>query len=200
MTQVPPIDGRNLRRIGSRAKIFATAMDLLKEHPYQDLSIDTICKTAKVGRATFFRAFKTKAGLLQEFNSQLTQRIVQQLESAQPSGVDQALRIIADEVTRTWSSAHPGAKAMAIDFIRTSVLDNVHAGYPELQELVVDIIDQGAANGELDNQLPTPLLASQALFQITGAVAYWLINQDLNLNKLVNESVDVWLYGTFKTQ
>ncbi len=193
------VDGRTRRRLENGARIFDAAMELLGERGYDAISIEEICAAAGVGRATFFRVYQSKAHLLLEFNRRLAERVRQRLLARPPvdgePGVDQALRLVGEEIADTWTHTVPGATALAIDFTQTAAGRGLHAAHPQLLEIVVGVVERGQARGELASTLPAGLVASLALVQTTAPVAYWFRHPDRDLHQLINEAIDHWLHG-----
>ena len=189
------VDGRTRRRIENAARIFDAAMALLAERSYDDISVEEICAAAGVGRATFFRVYQSKADLLVEFNRRLAARVRALLDASAPQTVDEALRIVGDEIAATWTHTVPGAAALAIDFSQTAAGRGLHAAHPELLQIVVEIVERGLASCELESTLPAGLVGSLALVQITAPVGYWFRHPNLNLFELINEAVEHWLHG-----
>jgi AcrR family transcriptional regulator len=190
-----PIDGRTRRRLENAARIFDAAMELLAERAYDDISVEEICAAAHVGRATFFRAYQTKAELLLEFNRRLADRVQERLDGHEPRTIEAALRMVGEEIAETWTQTVPGAAALAIDFSQTAGGRGLHAAHPELLEIVVRIIERGRAAGELESTLPAGLMGSLALVQITAPVAYWFRHPEHDLHELINDAIRHWLHG-----
>ena len=193
------MDGRARRRLENGARIFDAAMDLLADRSYDEISVEEICAAANVGRATFFRIYRTKAELLLEFNKRLAERVRRRLDGGDPRSIDDALRMVGKEIAETWAQSGPGAAALAIDFTQTAGGRSLHAAHPELLRIVVRIIETAVASGELQTSLPADLLASLALVQVTAPVGYWFRHPELNLHQLINEAIEQWLHGA-KTQ
>ena len=191
----PVTDGRTRRRIENGARIFDAAMTLLGERNYEDVSIEDICAVANVGRATFFRVYKTKSDLLVEFNRRLAERVQLRLGDRDWASVEDGLRIVGEEIAETWTQAVPGAAALAMDFSETARTRGMHAGELELLNIIVKIVDRGLKDGELKSTLPSNLVGSLALVQIATPVSYWFRHPTRNLRRLINESIDHWLHG-----
>ncbi len=173
-------------------------MRLFNSGAYGDVTVSEICQAAGVGRATFFRIFNSKAGLLREFHRRLTQRVEARLDGVAPRGAAESLRVVVDEITETWTQAGPGTAEMAVDFIRFSKLADAHAVYPELLDVVVRIMERGMQNGELrDSHFPR-LAGALALIQIAAAVAYWLRHPEDSLKDLTDEALATWLHGAIR--
>ena len=70
-------------RAGARARnrrrtyddIYTAAMALFQERTFEDVTVDDICAAADVGKATFFRHFGSKFGLVDEFNQRIAAKI-----------------------------------------------------------------------------------------------------------------------------
>ncbi len=192
-------DGRSQRRLDNRARIYDAALRLLRRRAYHDLTVDEICDAAGVGRATFFRIFESKAGLLREFNRRLTARIVERLDAETPADTAEALGIVVDEIAETWTRAGPGAAEMALEFIRFSELGDAHAAHPELFDVVVEIVERGVKRRELRRAHPPRLAAALVLLQITAPVGYWFEHPEASLRKLVDEALATWLHGALRS-
>ena len=188
-------DGRTRRRIKNGERIFDAAMALFGERNYEDVSIEDICAVANVGRATFFRVYKTKSDLLVEFNRRLAERIQSRLVDRDWISVEDGLRIVGEEIAETWTQAVPEAAALAMDFSETARSRGMHAGELELLNIIVKIVDRAREEGELKSTLPSSLVGSLALVQIATPVSYWFRHPTRDLRRLINESIDHWLHG-----
>ncbi|HET9691742.1 MAG TPA: helix-turn-helix domain-containing protein, partial [Acidimicrobiales bacterium] len=67
----PAPSRREQTKLANRGRLYDAALDLFAEHGYSEVSVEQICERADVGRATFFRLFGSKGGLLSEFNRRL---------------------------------------------------------------------------------------------------------------------------------
>lgn len=170
-------------------------MELFRQKSYDDVSVDEICALAGVGRATFFRAFDTKAHLLVEFNRRLAARVSDRLAVAQPKKVEDALRIVGDEIADTWTQTAPEAANLAMDFTLAGSRKQLHSAHPELLAVVVGLIESAMVSKQLRSTLPPNLVGSLALVMITAPVAYWFRHPELDLHGMVNEAITHWLNG-----
>lgn len=188
-------DGRSLRRQKNAEQIFDAAMKLLERYSYDALSVDDICNAAGVGRATFFRIFETKSGLLKEFNRRTAERINERLEDSRPKNARAHLALIAEEIANAWTRSKPGATTMIIDFSQSTPLSEVHSAHPELLAHIVDAVERGQASGEIKLHFPADFMGSLALIQLSAAASYWIEEPDLDLNALMAAALDNWLDG-----
>lgn len=188
-------DGRRLRRADSRLRIYDAAMLLLETHGFDDLSIDDICREAGVGRATFFRIYKTKAALLLEFNRRLALRAAARPEVLENTNARDALFAIGEEIAGAWSEVSPSATALAVEFVRTLAASDPHEAHPELLKLVTNVVERGIERGELRATFTPEFLGSMALIQICAAAMLWFEDSDQDLSRLILEAVDHWFNG-----
>ena len=193
--EVSPLDGRSLRRERNAERLYEAANTLLADGSFEDISVDDICALAGVGRATFFRIYETKAGLLREFNRRLADDARQRLEQAPGAGVRDALEQIRSAIIDAWRHAGRGHLGMAREFIRSAPNGNLHAAHPELLDLVLGCIADAVRAGELPGTVPVDLAASLALVNMTAPVAYVIAGNDVDLDELSRTLLDQWYAG-----
>lgn len=70
-------------RVERRARVVAAAVDHLAEHPDEDVSMDALARAAGVGKATLYRYFETKEGLLMACLEAVVQGIEARIEAAE---------------------------------------------------------------------------------------------------------------------
>ena len=193
--EVSPLDGRSLRRERNAERLYEAANTLLADGSFEDISVDDICALAGVGRATFFRIYETKAGLLREFNRRLADDARQRLEGAPGAGIRDALEQIRGAIIDAWRHAGRGHVGMAQEFIRSAPNGNLHAAHPELLDLVLGCIADAVRAGELPGTVPVDLAASLALVNMTAPVAYVIAGNDVDLDELSRTLLDQWYAG-----
>lgn len=200
--KVEVADGRAERRRDNAEKLFDAAMRLAKQSGYQSLKTEDICHEAGVGRATFFRIFKSKAGLLREFNRRLAIEIADSLDQRQVENkqVDAAekLSIVADGIALAWLQGGVVLAAMVTDYISNPEQGSLHWVHQEIYNIVVDIVAQGITDGELRDLLEAEKLASLILHQINIAIVEAAMDGQQNFQPLVQEVLGYLLNGAFQ--
>ncbi len=191
----PPTDGRALRRHDSACRLYDAADELLASTGFDELNVDEICERADVGRATFFRIFGTKAGLLREFNRRLADDAERRLGAAGTVDVRASLGMVADAIVDAWRDAGPGHLGMARTFAQSVPHTDPHAAHPELFALVHRIVATGIEVGELPDAVPSELAASLALIQLTAPIAYALAGRSTDTDRLAHTLLDQWYTG-----
>lgn len=188
-------DGRTERRIKNTNKIYDAAMELFRDQQYADVGVAEICAHAGVGRATFFRIFESKGGLLKEFNRRLASRAQQRLLDENPAGVAEAFHLIRECVIEAWALQLPGQASMAKEFLQFSPAIDLHAPHRELLLLVTQQTAKAIESGELASDVPPELAAAVALGNICAPIAQVLAGNDMDIDQLSRVLLDQWLHG-----
>jgi len=189
------LDGRSHRRQRNAAQLYDAANDLLASRSFDELSVEEICAHAGIGRATFFRIFATKAGLLREFNRRLAQDAAARVAGAGAAAVGTRLGHIRAAIYDAWREAGPGHVRMAEEFVRAAPSNDPHSAHPELLGIIVDTIAAAVESGELTDAVPVDLAASLALIQLIAPMSYALAGQDVDVDQLSQLLLDQWLRG-----
>jgi AcrR family transcriptional regulator len=208
MTSSAPGPGtlRERKKQRAREEIYNAALDLLAEQPYDKVSVDDICARAQVGRATFFRFYGTKAGLLAEFNrrlAELARTAIADHDAAGSPGPPSAarrLRLVQRTLAGYWAAAGPAPRKMALAFITEGSIgmlaDGDDAVHPDLLRLVTEIVRRGQAAGELDTRLAPDFIAWLIVTALAAATGTWLVgHEQADLDRTTADTLDVLLTG-----
>jgi AcrR family transcriptional regulator len=188
-------DGRNLRRRRNAARLYDAANALLATRSFDDLSVEEICEHAGVGRATFFRIYETKGGLLREFNRRLTEDAAARIDADDAADLRRRLHHVREAIVDAWRRVGPGHVRMAQEFVRSAPGADPHAAHPELLGLVVAQLAAAVEIGELSDLVPIDLAASLALVHMIAPMAHVLAGRDTDLDRLSMVLLDQWLDG-----
>lgn len=192
---VASADGRTKRRHRNAERIYDAACELLATRSFDELVVEDICAHAGVGRATFFRIFDNKAGLLREFNRRLAQSAQDDIAAAGTTGITETLEVIRQSIYRAWQGAGPGLIHMAAEHARGAPSSDPHAAHPELFRLVLEAVTAAVATGELSDAVPVDLAASLALVQMIAPMTYVLSGSDVDVEALSRLLLRQWLRG-----
>ena len=176
-----------------QAGIFDAAIRLFDLHGYDDTSVEEICAEAGVGRATFFRYYETKSGLIREIDRRVAAQVRRQQQERDDPSFSALLQIVADVLYQTW--AHPGNGLRAVGRESTSVPRPSRRVFAYTLEVVVETTTQALERDDLDSALPPQLIGYVALMQLTSAVGWWLDNPDNDLRALLAGIVQHTLSG-----
>jgi AcrR family transcriptional regulator len=180
--------------------LYDAADALLEEHAFEDVSVEDICARADVGRATFFRIYESKEGLLREFNRRLAHDAAERLEVVgEKADIRTSLHCIRTSIVDGWRRARPGHYGMARAFTASSQRHGVHSGHPELLALTAQRIRLAIANGELPDTIPVNIAASLALLQMYTPVAFAFDGVALDTEAVSRLLVEQWVTGIQQT-
>ncbi len=191
------LDGRTRRRDNNASRLYDAADELLATRSFDDVSVDDICARANVGRATFFRIYDTKAGLVREFNRRLADDAPDRIIQTGTTVMGDVLEEVRQAIIDAWKHAGRGHIGMAREFVRSVPAGDPHAGHPELLKLVTEHIATAIAAGELPDTVPADLLGSLALIAITKPLVYANAERDVDIDQLSRTLLGQWHAGLF---
>lgn len=184
---------RPAHRRQMEARIFDAAIRLFDERGYDDISVEEICAEAGVGRATFFRYFETKSGLIRELDQRVAARVREQLQELDDPSFDELLRVVADTLHQTWAQASSGLRALGRE--SSSVPRPTRRVFAYTLEVIFDVVRMAQQRREVISDLPPALISYVVIVQLTGAVGWWLDNPDNDLRDLLDGIVRHCLTG-----
>jgi len=176
-------------------------VDLFASRPYADVTVEEICERAEVGRATFFRFYGSKAGLLKEFSQRLTDRIAQRLDGLPDVTATEQLWVVQDEIATAWGLSAPSTRSLAREWIRNATASELKdPNNPELLALVADIVRDGQASGEFSRDYDPDFVAWIILASFSAITAGWLDSEDdESLVRGTHDAVSLLLGGLRRT-
>lgn len=194
------------RSVDRQARLFDTAMSLFEVRGYEAVGVEDICRQAGVGRATFFRLFGGKAGLIEEANRRTAGLVEARIAARGASGAA-ALRLMGATIAEAWLAAGAPVYAMFEGFVgRAHVIAGV--GEPEidaashgsraLRRLATGFVAQGQAEGEFDPGLDPEAMGLGFMSLILAACSVWMDRDDRDpaaFPRRVEQAVSVMLQG-----
>jgi AcrR family transcriptional regulator len=161
---------RERRKQQTRDDLYEAAVELFAERRYDEVSVEDICERAEVGRATFFRFYGTKSGLLVEHNRRIADEARAAVDQAQPATTADALRIIERTLTRSWRRGGLMLRDMVREYIRSVSLAAASAmSQPDLIDFVAELVEAGQREGELHDELSPGFVAWLIVTALSGA-------------------------------
>ncbi|MDQ2729999.1 MAG: TetR/AcrR family transcriptional regulator [Actinomycetota bacterium] len=179
----------------NRDRLYEAALDLFAGQGYDLVSVDDICGRAGVGRATFFRLYGTKAGLLGEFNRRLAGRARDAVAASRPVDSGEALKVVSRTMCATWAESGAALRELAQEYLQTVSLEaGTRKGQPDLRVLVTEIVAEGQRHGELVARPGPEFISWMVVATISGAIATWLGTVE-TLNRRSDQALDLLLSG-----
>jgi len=191
-----PISRRERKKGRTRADIYAAAMTLFLKRGFDSVTIDDICRSADVARATFFLHFPAKEALLVEYgeraNEELAAAIVEYRGSATAT-LRMALRMLAERAAR-----HREVVRMVVREViaRPRLLSGQDERTADLVHLLSGVIRRGQASGEFRKRLE-PTVAALTICAAWFALIYTWTRHDgkIDIEAAVAETLDIVLNG-----
>lgn len=156
----PPASRRARKKQRTRREIYRAAMELFGDRGFDRVTIEQICDTADVARATFFLHFPSKSALLFEFSRGLARELRQELSEPRGSAT-QEFRAMVELVSERWHEQGEVMRAMLREFLVTpEALAAARSEGGELRAAIEDIVARGQARGEFRRGLEPGLAAA----------------------------------------
>ena len=173
------------------------ALSLFADRGYDAVTVEEICELAEVSRATFFRYYGTKAGLVTAFNRRLAEQVIARLSQMGDATATEQLFAVQHELADAWTSSGPAVRAMALDFARVAAdgATTAPSPYPELLELVTEIVKAGQANGEFGPSHSPVFVASTIGGLLGGITMYWLATKRGRLDRAMHDALQLLIGG-----
>lgn len=188
---------RDRKKVRTAAAIFDAAVALMADRSYADITVEEICERAEVGRATFFRSYGTKAGLLGEFARRMAELADATLAASDAQTGAAQLGVIEEVIRTAWADSDAGIREMGAETIRAGMPRGGLDMHAELIALIADIVRRGQEAGEFRQTALTPEVLSWMLIVNLGlCVMDWLDHPDAGpLGDRTTEVLNLMLAG-----
>lgn len=147
----------DLRVVKMLRQIDQALLNSLSEMPFDKITVDQICQTAMINRSTFYKYYKSKSDLMDQYVNKILEKFRKQINvtfiNASPDNIhnliyqknfEKALRFIYQhkkEYTILWSSpAEYGIFSKMVQVIHDNILENLISNRGETsQNLYADL-------------------------------------------------------------
>ena len=192
----PPVSRRERKKGRTRDEIYNAAMNLFLRRGFDSVTIEDICDSADVARATFFLHFPAKEALLIEYgaraNDELSTAIGEHRGSATAT-IRMALKMLAERAAR-----HPDVVRLVMReaLARPRVLSEHDESTADLINLLARVIQRGQRNGEFRRRTD-PTVAALTACAAFFALIYTWVRRDgtIDIEASVAETLDIILNG-----
>lgn len=176
-------DNRKIKADITRQKIYDSAVKLLAENDYKDVSVDAIVKLAGVAKGSFYVHFESKDALV----TTLIQEQVKQVDADYKNFISS---FADDESAATMLLAliskiadvlihNIGCEKMKIIY-QAQISKNVNAEVVsdynrDIYDLFSSVLDRGMRSGEFNSDVPLVILTRHFMMAIRGITYEWCI-------------------------
>lgn len=150
---------RDRKRLNTQSKLYDCAVELIIQKGYDQVSVDEICQRADVGRATFFRYFGSKSGLMIEFDRRVV-AVIEERTSRANMTIEAQLDAVQSAIASAWLDAHPNLRALGLDYLSSTAISELHVVAAGITGMAQSIFQRGMDSGQLKSAIPAELLAS----------------------------------------
>ncbi len=168
---------RKIQAEETKARIYAAAQELIKQHGYEGTSVQMICRRARISKGAFYHHFSGKADLIVEGYS-----ICDRYFEDHVAGKLKAVKA-EDKIAEFLRCQLEYAEETGIDLIKQlykSQIDNGTAFFiskdRSLPAILRDIVREGQINGELADE-PSADYISRFLLRFSRGIIYdWCLH------------------------
>jgi AcrR family transcriptional regulator len=196
----PPVkmNARERNRMRMHDDIYQAALSLFDDRGYADVTVDDICEAAGISKATFFRYFDSKFGLVDEFNQRIAAKIDASIDISAMSATE-CIRQATETLYQEWLHSAPQIRVLAREFVRAGTHITENLGDPMARGLIatlVNVISQGQKRGEFDPQFEPGLVAPLIVAAWTFAFVAWVDRNDHQaFRRSVHNLVELHIMG-----
>ena len=197
---VPPprMNARERNRVRMHDDIYQAALSLFDTRGYADVTVDDICEAAGISKATFFRYFDSKFGLVDEFNQRIAAKIDASIDIKKMTCTE-CLRQATETLYQEWLHSAPQIRVLAREFVRAGTHITENLGDPMARGLIatlVSVIAEGQRRGEFDPQFDPALVAPLIVSAWTFAFVAWVDRNDHEaFRRSVHNLVELHIMG-----
>lgn len=189
---------RERNRVRMHDDIYQAALSLFEVRGYAEVTVDEICAEAGISKATFFRYYENKFGLVDEFNQRMAAKIDASIDIEKMSAVE-CIRHATQTVYQEWVSTAHQIRLLAREFVRAGAHITENLGDPMAHGLIstlILVITKGQERGELDSQFDPTLVAPMIVMAWTISFAAWVDRDDLEgFRKSIHNLVEMQILG-----
>lgn len=166
---------RERKKEETRRRIFTAAVTLFREKGFEQTTVDEITEKADVGRGTFFNYFPRKESVLaflSEERLEVAEENGQVLLAEQRPVRDKLLEVYAFAAT-AYTVDRGLSRYVFNEWMQRSFAPTEEAGC-RWEKLLLSIIEQGRANGELRSDVPAERMESVLSSIYMSTLYFWL--------------------------
>lgn len=186
---------RERRREETKTKIVNSAMELLAEKPYDQITVEDITERADVAKGTFFRHFPSKDLVLLEYVDALVEEVNLQIEQILCGNQGESAWELLERIA-VLVAEHDGRSKT---FART--LTSICCTNEEVRRALVSMHDDaamgteqlilyGVQKGEFRSDVPARQVAEQVIRLYAQCLHIWCMREEItDLTALVRETL-----------
>lgn len=188
------VEGRRERKKRElRAKIYETARELFLEHGFAVTTVEQIAEAADIAPATFFNHFQSKAAVLQEMTSEVSDYVeaIVRAQLVRSNSPFDCIRGFAKQVVEEVERAKGLARDVLFELMRTTSRPGDAVPYlARLQQPFSRLLHAAQERGEVRTDLESDFLSEMVLGILNTPVMNWMNNEEYPFRARMNEAAE----------
>lgn len=161
------------RIVKSKEALHQAFFELLINHAFEEMTITTICKQAKVNRGTFYRHYETKEDLLTEITTMISNDIVHAYYEPYEANPKLTPETLDYRTIGIFQHIYNYQHFYKMIFAPDSSINLHTIFYNQLHELILDILHFQHDIKDVNHGL----LASYQTYAVIGMIIEWVRNE-----------------------
>ncbi len=192
----PQVSRRERKKGRTRADIYNAAMNLFVRRGFDSVTIEDICDSADVARATFFLHFPAKEALLIEYGERANDELaaaIAEFRGSATATLRMALKMLAERAVR-----HPDVVRLVMRemLARPRLLSEHDEKTADLINLLAAVIRRGQTSGEFRRRTEPTVAALTACAAFFALIYTWVRHDGkIDIESAVAETLDIVLNG-----
>lgn len=184
--------GRRERRAAeTRLRLFRSALKLIAERGFPNVTVEAITEAADVGKGTFFNYFDSKDHVLSVMAEIQLGKIREALEKAAEEGstIQSVVRTLLDRIAEEPGRSPELARALISSFLASEVIRQyMERNMAEGRRIMAKIIDIGQKRGEINASLKKEQIALMFQQFFLGTLLLWSLRGEPALQSSMNDA------------
>jgi len=201
------INKRKLQAIETKNRIFEAARQLISEHGFENVSVDSIVEAASVSKGAFYVHFESKDALASELLNYYINLADIDYKSflatlSDRKSVFDVLVMLAEKISDFLSESigYENMRILYKSHLSKTVITMPAMSYSrEIYKIFTEVLEKGVRQGELREDIPVDSLARHLILAIRGITFEWCIRYpDFDLKEQILDHFKILLYGLKK--
>lgn len=174
MPKTNTLNSRQLQSLQTRHKLYGSAVQLMKKHPLEKITIAEICKAAGVSVGSFYTHFSTKSDILVEMYEQADGYFDHKFKDLVPSSA------ITDDIVNYFKIYAEYNDNLGIETIKQLYTCNNKLFIAKgryMQNVLQSLIEKGQAAGQLDLSLSAWEMTEYLFIAARGVIYNWCLHE-----------------------
>lgn len=196
-------NSRKLKAVETKKRIYKSAVELIKIHGLDNISVDSIVEAAGVSKGAFYVHYESKFSLIAEYVSTLDLNYEEYFASLPPDKKPSDLLILVTEKVADMIINSIGFDLIKIIYEaqlkRTIDTANLLSYNRKVYQIYKQIIKQGVQQGEFKAAINIDSVSNHCIMSIRGMTYEWCIRfPDFDLKEEILKHFDILLTGIKK--